>query len=154
MTGGSHRITHIGLCVADLDRSIAFYRDAIGMEEVGRMTVPDGVTAALLDLPSSDMELVYLQRDGVRIELLWHRGLPALGAGEPREMNRTGFTHLSIRVDDIEDLAGRITDAGGTVVAASVVTFDGGNRGIMALDPDGTRIELIERVTDRGGSDP
>lgn len=145
-SNGTHRLTHLGLCVADLDRSIAFYRDAIGMEEIGRMTVPDGVTAPLLQLPSSDMDLVYLQRDGLRLELIWYPTLGTVGDGEPREMNRPGFTHLSIRVDDLEDLAAAITSAGGQVVEGTTVTFDGGNRGIMALDPDGTRIELIERA--------
>jgi catechol 2,3-dioxygenase-like lactoylglutathione lyase family enzyme len=143
---GTHRITHVGLCVADLDRALRFYRDAIGMEEVGRMSVPDGVTATLLQLPASEMELVYLQRDGLRLELIWYRAPSPVGDGRPREMNRLGLTHLSVRVDRLEDLVDRISAAGGQVLDATTVHFDGGNRGVMALDPDGTRVELIERA--------
>jgi catechol 2,3-dioxygenase-like lactoylglutathione lyase family enzyme len=141
------RLTHVGICVRDLARSVAFYRDALGLREAGRMHVTGEATAALLDLPGLDLDLVYLERDGVRIELLAYRepASPAPGP-DPRQMNRPGLTHLSLRVDDPDAVAGRIQACGGTLLAGRVVTFDPGNAGLMATDPDGTLLELIGRV--------
>ena len=62
-------------------------------------------------------------------------------------MNKVGLTHVSIRVDDLDVLAGRMAAVGGVILAETMVTFEAGNRGLMVLDPDGVRLELIERVT-------
>ena len=145
-----HRITHIGLCVGDLDRSERFYTEALGFEVVGRMSVDDPAGAPLLGMGDLDagmgLDLVYLEHSGLRIELLGWSNPTAEGDGSPRPMNRLGLTHLSIRVDDVWALAERVRAAGGTVVDGSEVTFSGGNRGLMLLDPDGTLLELIERT--------
>jgi len=138
------RITHLGVCVRDLERSVAFYRDALGCEERERLHVEGPETATLLDVPGVVLDLVYLERDGLRIELLAYS--PAgPGEGEPRPMDQPGLTHLSLLVEDIDDLAGRIAARGGRVLAHTATTFPAGSRGLMALDPDGTRLELIER---------
>lgn len=61
-------------------------------------------------------------------------------------MNEVGFTHLSFRVDDADAFVARIERLGGQARPERTVTFDGGNRGLMATDPDGNWIELIERT--------
>jgi catechol 2,3-dioxygenase-like lactoylglutathione lyase family enzyme len=145
MTGpGTHRVTHLGICVRDIARSVTFYEGALGFEEVGRMRAEGHDTATILSVPGAVVDLVYLERDGLRIELIEHAS-GATGDGAPRPMDRLGLTHLSIRVDSIDDLAGPIVANGGAVLPETAVTFEWGNRGVMALDPDGTRVELIER---------
>ena len=59
-------------------------------------------------------------------------------------MNHVGLTHLSLLVRDFDATCRRIVAAGGRLLGDSETSFAHGNRGIMALDPDGTRIELIE----------
>jgi glyoxylase I family protein len=142
----SHRLTHIGLCVSDLNRSVEFYRNALGFEEVHSMRVDGPETAQLLGVPGLDLRLVYLMRDGMRIELLGYETPPVRGDGRPRAMNDVGFTHLSFLVDNVDELAQRIVAHGGRHLSEHTVTFEGGTRGLMLLDPDGTRLELIERV--------
>ncbi len=141
-----HRFTHVGICVSDLERSIAFYRDVLGFAEVARrLNITDTDSANLLDFPEMDVELVYLERDGIRLELLWYRVPDPDTGGGRRPMNRVGLTHLAFRVGDLDDLCRRIDAGGGTVLAGSTARFAHGNRGVMTLDPDGTRVELIER---------
>jgi glyoxylase I family protein len=141
-----NRFTHVGLCVSDLERSIAFYCDVLGFVEVARrLNVTDDGSAGLLGLATLDVELVYLERDGIRIELLWYREPGHEGAGEPRPMNLLGLTHLAFRVGDFDDLCRRIEAGGGIVLPKTTATFGMGNRGVMTLDPDGVRVELIER---------
>jgi glyoxylase I family protein len=142
----NNRFTHVGLCVVDLKRSLAFYRDVLGFSEVARrLRVTDAGAANLLDFPAMDLELVYLERDGIRLELLSYRDPEVQRAEERRPMNLVGLTHLSFRVGDLGGLCERIDAGGGTVLPTTTATFGQGNRGVMTLDPDGIRIELIER---------
>lgn len=141
------RITHIGLCVEDLARSTEFYCSALGFDAVGRMQVEDEASAQLLDVENLSLELVYLQRDGFRLELLGYHRPGTTGAGSIRPMNALGFTHLSVRVDDPDAVLQAIERCGGAALHARTVTFSAGNRGAMATDPDGNLIELIERVS-------
>jgi catechol 2,3-dioxygenase-like lactoylglutathione lyase family enzyme len=141
---GDHVVTHLGLCVADLERSQSFYEGALGFTTVGRMQASGPETATILSVPGCTIDLVYLERDGLRIELIGYDGAVEQGT-VPRPMDQVGLTHLSIRVGSLDDLLEPICQHGGSVVAGSLVTFEWGNRGVMALDPDGTRIELIER---------
>ena len=139
------RLTHIGVCVAEMSRSLAFYRDALGFREVGRYAAGDAATEKILELKNVQLELVYLERDGVRIELLYYPSPGHVGDGERRPMNALGLTHLSFSVDDLERTARSIAASGGCVLEETRAVFKSGNRGLFALDPDGTRIELIER---------
>ena len=143
-----NRFTHIGMCVSDLERSVAFYRDVLGFTEVAhRLNVTDQGSANLLDFADMDVELVYLERDGIRIELLWYRTPECERTEGRRPMHRVGLTHLAFRVGDLDELCRRIEAGGGTVLPATTATFEHGNRGVMTLDPDGIRVELIERPT-------
>jgi glyoxylase I family protein len=142
----SHRLTHIGLCVRDINRSIEFYCGALDFTEVGRMTVDDAATARLLDVPGLALDLVYLERDGFRIELLGYTTPGAVGDAPPRPMNALGFTHLSFRVDDPDRLVAEAVAHGAHLLAERTVVFGTGNRGLMVTDPDGNLLELIERA--------
>lgn len=143
---GSLRITHLGLCVSDLETSVRFYREALEFEETRRLHFDDRPTATILSLENADVDLVYMVRDGLRLELIGHRSSSVSGVGEVRAMDRVGLTHLSLYVADLDDRCARIRAEGGAVLAGTETVFASGNRGIMATDPDGTRLELIEVV--------
>lgn len=109
------------------------------------MHVTGDEAAQLLDVPGLVLDLVYLQRDGFRLELLSYSDPGVVGEGRPRRLNTPGLSHLSFRVDDADEMVARIERCGGRAWPERTVKFDGGNRGLMATDPDGTWIELIER---------
>ena len=92
-----HRLTHLGICVSELSRSIAFYRDALGFREVGRYAANDAATATILEVEGADLELVYLERDNVRIELLHYPSPGHRGSGQRRSMNALGLTGVGRR---------------------------------------------------------
>ncbi|MDX1882233.1 VOC family protein [Mycolicibacterium sp. 120270] len=144
------RLTHVGLCVRDTHLATEFYCAALGFTEVGRMQFNDAATAQLLDVPGLVLDLVYLQRDGFRLELLGYEQPGTIGEPGPRAMNRLGFTHLSFRVDDVDGVADAIVAHGGRAFPERTVAFDGGNRGVMAADLDGNLLELIERTSRQG----
>jgi catechol 2,3-dioxygenase-like lactoylglutathione lyase family enzyme len=141
-----HRLTHVGLCVTDVGHSTEFYCGALGFTKIGEMRVDDEASARLLEVEDIVLDLVYLQRDGFRLELLAYPASGATGDGNPRRMNAVGLTHMSFRVDDADALAEAIVAHGGQLLADRTVVFGGGNRGMMLTDPDGNLLELIERV--------
>lgn len=128
----------MGLCVADLDRSVRFYRDGLGFREVARLDVTGDAAETLLQLSDLDLGAVFLERDGVRIELLHYRAPGHRGTGEPRPMNALGLTHLSLRVDDLPATLAALEAAGGRVLRATRT-----ERAVFVVDPDGIRIELV-----------
>lgn len=142
------RFSHIGICVSELERSLKFYRDALGFHEVGRLDVVGEAPETLLHLQDVDLEAVFLERDGVRIELLHFRWPAHRGTGEPRPMNALGLTHLSLRVDDLAIAIAALEAAGARVLHATRTWNEELASGaVFAVDPDGTRIELIASST-------
>ena len=139
------RLSHHGLCVSDLERALAFYRDGLGFAEVARLHFADASTQRLLGLPGAQLEAVYLRRDGTTLELLhFPRPGTQLGVG-PRAMNQVGLTHLSFVVDDLDALLAKLRALGATVLEATRLDGQGkGSNAIFVTDPDGTRIELVE----------
>ena len=102
---------HVGICVADLERSIRFYCDGLGFKAAGELTVEGEPTATMLDLPS-DMRLdaVYLDREGFRIELLSYPRPGTTGEAKARPMNQLGLTHFAFRVDDLDAMLAHLED--------------------------------------------
>ncbi len=140
------RLTHLGICVSDLQRSLDFYRDVLGFVEVGRFSDDRGYGSRLLELDDIRLEAVYLERDGWRIELLWYAEPGSVGDATRRPMNQLGLTHLSFVVDDLDQTLDLVRRCGGTIVEQTRMEMQ--SKAIFATDPDGTRLELIEREGD------
>ncbi len=141
--------SHVGICVSNLAEAQRFYCEGLGFREVHRLQVDGAPAARLLELEAVSLRAVYLERDGVRIELLDYPTPGVVGDGERRPMNGLGLTHLSLRIDDIESALAQITAAGGQVVEASRTGNPEFNAwAIFVLDPDGTRIELVQSPGD------
>ena len=143
------RLTHIGICVADLGRSLAFYRDALGFRELGALDVSGREASTLLELEGVDLRAVYLERDGFRIELL-HFAAPGHDGGPgPRAMNELGLTHLSFRVHSLDDVLVALERAGARVLKDTRINNPRYQAAaVFVTDPDGTRIELVEAPGD------
>ncbi len=142
---GVTRFSHLGLCVADLDRSLRFYREGLGFREASRLEVKGEPSDTLLEIDGVELDAVYLLRDGFCLELLAYRAPGALGSAAPRAMNAVGFTHLSFKVVGIDAVLAALTALGGRVLEATRVDNPVlGASAVFLVDPDGTRIELVE----------
>ena len=141
---GIQRVGHLGICVADLPRSLRFYRDLLGFRELSRLEVAGTETDRLLGLQNVKLSAVYLERDGMRIELLDFASPELLEAPAPRPMNQLGLTHLSVRVKDLGAVVDELRSAGVQVLEATRISVAAGSAAVFVTDPDGTRIELVE----------
>lgn len=139
------RVSHIGICVGDLERSLRFYCDGLGFEAAGAHDVGaefDG----LMELEGVVLHSHFVQRDGVSLELLHFEAPAPVGDPVRRPMHQLGFTHLSLRVTDLDATAAAIEAHGGTVLGATRTTFGAGEGAldfVYCTDPDGVRIELM-----------
>jgi catechol 2,3-dioxygenase-like lactoylglutathione lyase family enzyme len=139
------RLTHLGICVSDLERSVRFYRDLLGCKEVGRLELEGEAVARLNGWPDAKVRAAYLERDGWRLELMEFPVPGWIGPNTPRPMNQLGLTHLSFRVDDLDSICAQIEAAGGGLLLETRLAQPGSpTRVIMAHDPDGVRFELIQ----------
>jgi glyoxylase I family protein len=139
------RLTHIGICVSDLERSLRFYCDVLGCKEVGRLEMDGGAADTLNGMEGVKVRAIYLERDGWRLELIAFPEPGWVGPREPRPMNQLGLTHLSFRVADLEAVCARLEAAGGGLLPETRIGGpDRPTHVIMAHDPDGIRLELIQ----------
>ncbi len=144
--------SHIGICVTDIERSRRFYVDVLGFTPLYALDLTDDEVAATME-QSGTFRSAMLLRDDLRIELLQWVDVPVTGSGERKPMTGLGFTHLSFRVDAIDELSDAVRAAGGAVHDQTLSVLDPGDgtpptRLLYVTDPDGTRIELMENVPD------
>jgi catechol 2,3-dioxygenase-like lactoylglutathione lyase family enzyme len=142
------RLTHVGVCVADLERSLRFYRDLLGFAVEHELTVEGEPTDTLLRLRGTKLRALYLTRDGVRIELL-HFASPPAPPPRERAMNEHGLTHLSFRVADLDAMVAGLRAAGVRVLEETVLRFpEFQSAACFIVDPDGQLIELVQAPGD------
>jgi catechol 2,3-dioxygenase-like lactoylglutathione lyase family enzyme len=130
---------HVGQCVTDLERSKRFYCELFGFSLEREITPPDETSARLMSLtPPLGMTAAYLVRDGLVLELLHYSAAGQTRPYRPRTMNEPGLTHLSLSVDDIDDVCDQVGAYGGEVVASSNI-----GAAVFIRDPDGQLVELL-----------
>lgn len=143
------RLTHIGICVSEPERSLHFYRDLLGFTFRSELQVAGEPSDTLLQLPDVDLRALYLERDGIRIELLHYRSPGHRGDGTPRAMNALGLTHLSFRVDNLAATRAALQSAGVQILERTHIDIPAFEAAaIMVTDPDGTLIELVQAPGD------
>ncbi len=135
-------LSHLGMCVTDIERSKRFYCDALGFKPTIAFKVGNEVGRTMEIQGEIVLTSAFIRRDGVSIELLGFETPAIHGDGKRRPMNHLGLTHLSLLVDNVDTVAKRAEAHGGTIVHE---TRDSSPQGdfIFVLDPDGIRVELM-----------
>jgi lactoylglutathione lyase len=113
--------------IGDIDRSVSFY-GALGFEERRRMDLPDGATNVFMGLPG----------DGDRLELTKNPGVDSYDLGD-------GYNHIALVVDGLDDTLSALSEKGIGPEKEPYHVGEGGPRICFVRDPDGYRVELIER---------
>jgi lactoylglutathione lyase len=136
----SHRtvFNHVGLCVADRDRSRRFYEGLLGFQFWWELELPDEGTAQLLQLDGPiGVHATYLVRDGFVLELIDYSKRD-VHTGSQRVMDQVGLTHMSVSVSDLAAVLAMVEEFGGSVIEETVT-----GQFAMIRDPDGQLIELL-----------
>jgi predicted enzyme related to lactoylglutathione lyase len=135
-------VSHIGLCVSDLDRSMRFYCDGLGFETLLKYDIGNEFAKTMEIDGDVVLTSQMIARDGLMIELL-HFISPGV-IGSPSDIrNMRGFTHLSFNVDDVNETIATLVDCGGSLIESTRTVNETGEI-VFVADPDGTRIELMK----------
>ena len=121
-------LIHTCYRIGDIDRSVAFY-EALGFEEVGRMPIRDEAINVFMGLPG----------DGPRLELTYNFGVDSYELG-------TGYNHIAVSAPDLDATLDRLREQGIEAEKPPYTVSENGPRLCFVRDPDGYRIELIERA--------
>jgi catechol 2,3-dioxygenase-like lactoylglutathione lyase family enzyme len=136
---------HLVVGVTDMDRALAFYRDALGMDVVFETLVSGEPFDAILHATrKQEGRVVGGLLGGLMVELLSLGPKPDVNpaAAKPARRGITGIHNVSLSVTDLDDTHRRITAAGYT---PDQTPFEiGGVRMFFVKDPDGTPVEFIE----------
>jgi catechol 2,3-dioxygenase-like lactoylglutathione lyase family enzyme len=145
-------VDHFGVTVSDVEHALAFWRDQLGLVEVGRGVIEWEHLDRLVALPDTRIEWVELRiPSGGTVELSrYHRPVGAPVA--PGEENEPGRSHISLLVDDLGSMLAALRADGVRArtdepVDIPVGAYAGG-KAAYVFDPDGVEVELIQR---RGG---
>jgi len=123
------RLLHTMIRVGNLERSINFYTDILGMRLLRQKDYPDGqFTLAFVGYGD--------EKDHSVIELTYNWDTDAYDLG-------SGFGHLAIEVDDIHDAAEKIRGQGGKIIREPGPMNAGTTIIAFVEDPDGYQIELL-----------
>ncbi|MDI2130227.1 VOC family protein [Yinghuangia seranimata] len=142
----AYAVSHLGLCVGDLDRSLRFYCEGLGFAPVISYEIGDEA-AATLEVPTPvRLTSQMIAKGALVIELLCYASPGATGTPSAHR-NQLGLTHLSFTVEDVDAAAARLVEYGGTLLAdtrTSMKTDLGSAELVFLADPDGTRVELMK----------
>ena len=134
--------SHVCVSVRDLERSLAFYRDALGLVPIFDVSLGGEGMASATGVAGAHGRMVgcKVPGSGVTLELLCFGHREVSGAeGGPRP---TGYTNISLAVDDLDASYEALVAHGVTPLQRPFEV--GGVRMFFVADPDGTPIELIE----------
>ena len=129
---GINGLGHVAIKVTDLDRSLDYYVNKLGLPEMMRLEKDDG-----------SVWLVYLRiTDDQYLEVF-----PGAETDRAPGWNANGMNHMCLTVDDIDAVLAQVEAAGLKLLLPLKTAIDG-NRQAWLEDPDGNRIELMEMAPD------
>ena len=142
---------HTSFTVSDLDRSVAFFTEALGFALLHRGPRDPAMIGRVVGVPGADIEVAYVQGPGHRLELIEYKAPADRGRVESRPCD-AGFAHVAFDVDDIDAALAAAAAHGVTPLSEPQDLRTGPNAGgrvVYTRDPDGVTVEFIQRPAGR-----
>lgn len=134
-------VAHIGIPVSDMERSLQFYHDALGLEIVSSREVSGERVSAGVQVPDARIKITLLEAGNAQLELLQY--LNPVGRPFDRQNNDVGTAHVSFEVADIRATYDRLQALG---ISCNTPPFPSsypeGWGWFYARDPDGITLEF------------
>lgn len=156
-------IDHVAFVVSNLERSLEFYRDLLGLEMILQRVWDEEYVRQMVGYPDASLNIALLKLPGEQGSPIAADGSLKPGQGDlmlelieyqqPRsdssvsQINTPGNAHLCFIVDDIQEVYRRLHPAGVAFISPPLAVAAGPNKGRQAVylrDPDGIVIQLMQ----------
>jgi catechol 2,3-dioxygenase-like lactoylglutathione lyase family enzyme len=138
---------HTGITVRNLERSLAFWRDALGFELSHTPHHTGALASEVTGVPGAEIKIAVLKGYGHKIELLEYLAPANRNAHPDLRPCDVGHLHVAFVVDDLDSMLETIAAAGWKAAGTTQTLMAGPNAGrrvVYVRDPDSTTIELME----------
>lgn len=143
-------MNHTGFVVSDMERSVAFYRDLLGLSVERDQILEGEFISEVVGYPDARLHIVYLGTGDLRhsVELIQYLNPPGVAVDLPQR-HQVGATHLGVIVDDLDEFHARLSAEGVRFVSGPAIrpnpVYPAASKGCYMQDPDGNWLELLER---------
>lgn len=137
---------HTGIICKDIEASLIFYRDVLGLEVIQDFWDATDYINKITGLEGANVHMIKLKaQDGTVLEILEYEGFPTELIPQP--IYNVGAAHIALQVGDAEEAHTELVDLGYEVLSEPVVSSEGIAKVFFCLDPNQVRIELVEMLT-------
>jgi lactoylglutathione lyase len=139
-------VHHTSFTVSDMARSIAFYRDVLGLKLLNQREMINDYLVEIVGYEDLHMHIAFLAAGSDLLELIQYE--KPQGKLVEADIYNPGMAHMCFAVDDMHEMYGRLVAAGVKTRSEPVAIPSGPNKGGYAVylaDPDGFVLEMIQR---------
>jgi len=137
-------LNHVGISVADLDRSLRFYCEMLDMKVLYRAEFGGDPYEEVMAIPHVRGNMCVLKNGTIQLELFQFDQPGPSGKNPDEPISSHGISHFGVEVEDLDAAYQRLA-AAGVKLQSRVREFQGGTRAVYARDPDGNVFELVQR---------
>jgi glyoxylase I family protein len=138
-------IMHIGVSVFDLEKSVEFYRDVVGMEIEYRAHHKGEKISQVVDVADATLDICVVKKGSVRLELIDY-GKPEKKRVQYKDQSSPGLIHIAMKVSDVDAACRRMKALGYGFNSEPMVTRENGPKICYFRGPDNVVMELYEVV--------
>jgi catechol 2,3-dioxygenase-like lactoylglutathione lyase family enzyme len=140
-------IRHVGLVVSNMEKALEFYQNLLGLKIQGTTEEKGDFINQLLVGKSIELKTIKLSADdnATRIELLEFANSKS-NQNKKTELSIPGFTHISLTVNNLDEMYLRLRNAGVQFNCPPKLSLDGKLKVTFCKDFEGNYLELIEEI--------
>jgi glyoxylase I family protein len=134
---------HVGLTVSDIERSLRFYLDVVGLDEAYQTVMETEAFDRLTNNRGTKIRVAGLTAGAFMLQLVEY----VSGGGKTLDLEHrnVGNPHLSFYCDDPPALRKRLEQRGDVNITSEIVEINPGQLSFYVADPDGVPVEFIQR---------
>ncbi len=141
------KVNHVSFTVSNLDESIVFYRDILGLKCVSKAQRDKQFSSAVTGINGVEMDIAYMQAPGIAVELIQYKS--GQGVAIDTATNNPGSAHLCFYVKDYDEWMLKMKERGVRICGQICTVPAGPNKGrkvCYVLDNEGNHLEFIEDI--------
>ena len=136
---------HAGIIVKDMQKSVNFYKDILGLEVIQDFTDDSEYINKITGIKNGVAHFIKLKmKDGTVLELLEYPSHPT----EPHSLSilNVGVCHIALQVNSCDETYDALVTQGVKVLSKPVLSSEGIAKVFFCLDPDNVRVEMVEML--------